>query len=77
VNEKPPFRDIYDPSSRRVAEHVELVVNGRIYELVGGLTYKLNEGDTITLFPGYAGGGGPGWPPARQHDAPASGQATT
>ena len=58
VNEKPAFRDIYDPESRRVAEHVELVVNGRIYELVGGLTYRLHDGDRVTLFPGYAGGTG-------------------
>jgi molybdopterin converting factor small subunit len=56
ASDRPPFRDLYDPSSRRLAEHVELVVNGRIYELVGGLTYLLRDGDTLTLFPGYAGG---------------------
>jgi molybdopterin converting factor small subunit len=56
VSERAQFREIYDPEARRLAEHVELVVNGRIYELVGGLTYFLRDGDTITLFPGYAGG---------------------
>jgi molybdopterin converting factor small subunit len=56
VNERPPVGALYDPAARRVADHVELVVNGRIYELVGGLTYTLHDGDTVTLFPGYAGG---------------------
>ena len=56
VHQRAPFREIYDPSSRRLAEHIELVVNGRIYELVGGLTYLLRDGDTLTIFPGYAGG---------------------
>ncbi len=59
VNERAPFGEIYDPATRRVAEHVELVVNGRIYELVGGLTYTLHDADTVTVFPGYAGGAGP------------------
>lgn len=53
---KPPFAEIYDAADRRLAEHVELVINGRIYELVGGLSYQLSPGDTVTVFPGYAGG---------------------
>jgi molybdopterin converting factor small subunit len=58
VYEKPQFQQIYDPDSRRVTREVEVRVNGRIHELIGGLTYTLNNGDTITILPGNPDHGG-------------------
>jgi molybdopterin converting factor small subunit len=54
IHQKPAFRSIYDPETKRVTNHVELVVNGRIYQLIGGLTYKLNDADTIGVLHGQA-----------------------
>ena len=50
------FADFYEPSSRILQEHVELVVNGRLYDLVGGFDTQLAAGDTVLLFPGFSGG---------------------
>jgi hypothetical protein len=56
----PPFCDIYDPRARRLAAQVELLVNGRLYNLIGGLTYTLSDGDRITLSRANAGDVGSG-----------------
>jgi hypothetical protein len=60
VYAQPPFRDIYDPPTRRVAAQVELLVNGRLYHLIGGLTYSLQEGDRVTVSKVNAAGAGSG-----------------
>ena len=52
----PLTRRATDLLNQLVTEHLELAVNGRIYELVVGLTHSLHEADTVTAFPGYAGG---------------------
>jgi molybdopterin converting factor small subunit len=52
----PSFADFYDPSTRTLQEHVELVLNGRLYDLVGGFEARLESGDTVMMFPGYSGG---------------------
>jgi hypothetical protein len=56
----PPIRDIYDPRARRLAPQVELLVNGRLYNLIGGLTYTLSDGDRITLSRASAADAGSG-----------------
>jgi hypothetical protein len=50
VSERPGFAAIYDPATRRLG-NVSLLVNGRAYNLVGGLTYLLHETDTLTIGP--------------------------
>ena len=52
----PHFADFYDPGSRVLQEHVELVLNGRLYDLVGGFSTPLRPGDSVLLFPGFSGG---------------------
>jgi molybdopterin converting factor small subunit len=54
----PSFRQFYDPAERRLEEHVELVLNGRLYDLVGGFEARLEPGDTVLIFPGFSGGSG-------------------
>jgi molybdopterin converting factor small subunit len=49
VNERTSFREIYDPAGRRIADHVQIAINGRAYHLLGGLTYLLKDGDTLTV----------------------------
>ena len=50
--ERPGFVSFYDPSTRRLADRVGLTVNGRNYQLVGGVTYLLRDGDRLTLASG-------------------------
>ncbi len=50
------FSEFYDPNSRLLQDHVELVVNGRLYDLAGGFAAPLRSGDTVMLFPGFSGG---------------------
>ncbi len=52
----PPFREFYDPAARILQEHVELVLNGRLYDLAGGFSTRLELGDTVLIFPGFSGG---------------------
>jgi molybdopterin converting factor small subunit len=52
----PSFGKFYDPADRRLEEHVELVLNGRLYDLVGGFEARLEPGDTVLIFPGFSGG---------------------
>ena len=52
----PQFAEFYDPRSRVLQEHVELVLNGRLYDLAGGFGAPLRRGDSVMLFPGFSGG---------------------
>lgn len=52
----PPFAEFYEPASRTIQEHVELVLNGRLFDLAGGFGVPLRGGDTVMLFPGFSGG---------------------
>ena len=52
----PSFAGFYDPATRTLQDHVELVLNGRLFDLAGGFEARLQPGDTVMLFPGYAGG---------------------
>ena len=52
----PHFREFYEPGSRVLQDHVELVLNGRLYDLVGGFGARLRPGDSVLLFPGFSGG---------------------
>jgi molybdopterin converting factor small subunit len=47
---------VYDRPERRVHEHCTLLVNGRAFEGLGGLTAALEDGDEVTILPGFAGG---------------------
>jgi molybdopterin converting factor small subunit len=55
INERPGFRTIYDPATGRLAERVGLTINRRNYQLLGGLTYLLRDGDRLTLVLGEVG----------------------
>ena len=47
--ERSAFGQLYDPATRRLAPGVRLAVNGRNYELVGGLTYFLADTDRLSF----------------------------
>jgi hypothetical protein len=49
VNERSGFGRLYDQERRQLAEGLSLRVNGRAYELIGGLTYILREGDRLSF----------------------------
>lgn len=52
----PPFGAFYEPRTRTLQEHVELVLNGRLFDLAGGFGAVLRDGDTVMMFPGFSGG---------------------
>jgi molybdopterin synthase sulfur carrier subunit len=55
--ENPDFaRHVFDRSTRQLMGHVNVIFNDRILELVNGLDTEINDGDTLTLLPAYAGG---------------------
>jgi molybdopterin converting factor small subunit len=47
---------VYDRPERRVHEHCTLLVNGRAFEGLGGLSLALKVGDELTILPGFSGG---------------------
>ena len=47
---------VYDAPEHRVHEHCTLLVNGRAFEGVGGLSAHLAPGDLLTVLPGFSGG---------------------
>ena len=47
---------VYDPADERVHEHCTLLVNGRAFEGLGGLSRTLEPGDELTILPGFSGG---------------------
>ena len=56
VGRYPHFRDFYDPDTKTLQDHVELVLNGRLFDLAGGLKAPLRHGDSVMIFPGFSGG---------------------
>ncbi len=48
--------NVFDLESNDLREHVAVVLNDRMIELVGGLDEPLHEGDTLTLLPTFQGG---------------------
>jgi molybdopterin converting factor small subunit len=56
VAEHPSFgRTLYDPDGR-LAVHISITVNDRLYELAGGLAAEVRAGDTVRLLPAFSGG---------------------
>ncbi len=52
-----PFsRLVYDTEGDHIRDHVALIVNGRMVELIGGLDAQLRAGDHLLLIPGFSGG---------------------
>jgi molybdopterin converting factor small subunit len=47
---------VFDPERGRLTGHTELALNGAIYDLVGGLDARLQDGDVVTFLPSLAGG---------------------
>ncbi len=45
-----------DRESRRLHEHVAVILNGRLLHLVGGMEARLHDGDKLLLMLAYAGG---------------------
>ncbi len=57
VNEHSRFgRMIFDPRRQQLTGQAEIAVNGAMYDVVGGLDASLQDGDTVTILPGIAGG---------------------
>lgn len=53
----PDFVDlVFDLKAGRLTDHVNLVFNGRLIELLQGLDTRLKDGDTILFLPAYSGG---------------------
>lgn len=50
------FGLLYDLASARLPEHVEVILNGRVLDLQGGLDARLAPGDVLTFLPAHAGG---------------------
>jgi hypothetical protein len=46
---QPSVGALYDPTGRALLPRVSATINGRAYNLLGGLTYTLHEGDMIAL----------------------------
>lgn len=47
---------VYDPAAHVVEEHVRLMLNDELIELVGGLDVPLRPGDRLLILPAFAGG---------------------
>jgi molybdopterin converting factor small subunit len=47
---------LYDPTARRLPDHVEAVLNDRVLDLQGGLDARLSPGDVLSFLPAHAGG---------------------
>ena len=47
---------VYDAPERRIHEHCTLLVNGRAFEGLGGLSRPIEPGDKLTILPGFSGG---------------------
>lgn len=55
--DQPAFaRLVYDTQLDRVHEYVQLLLNDRMIELVGGLEHPLQPGDHLLILPGFSGG---------------------
>jgi molybdopterin converting factor small subunit len=47
---------LFDPHTGRVSAHIQLLLNGRLLEIAGGMDAALAPGDTLRLMPGFSGG---------------------
>ena len=47
---------LFDTSNDRLPEHVDVVLNGRVLDLQGGLEATLKPGDVLGFLPAHAGG---------------------
>ena len=47
---------VFDTETQALRQHVSLVYNGRLIELVAGLDTPLNDGDVLTILPAFSGG---------------------
>jgi molybdopterin converting factor small subunit len=47
---------LFDPQSQSLPEHVEVVLNDRVLDLLGGIDAPIAEGDVLTFLPAHAGG---------------------
>jgi len=47
---------LYELAGGRLPEHVEVILNGRVLDLQGGLDAPLAGGDVLTFLPAHAGG---------------------
>jgi molybdopterin converting factor small subunit len=47
---------LFDPRSQSLPEHVEVVLNDRVLDLMGGVEAPIAEGDVLTFLPAHAGG---------------------
>lgn len=57
ATENPDFaRHVFDRDTKQLMGHVNVIFNDRILELVNGLDTEINDGDTLTLLPSFAGG---------------------
>jgi molybdopterin synthase sulfur carrier subunit len=47
---------LYESSTGKLRETVNILVNGNAINLLGGLNTKLEDGDTVAIFPPISGG---------------------
>jgi molybdopterin converting factor small subunit len=46
---------LYEPDGK-LAAHISIIINSRLFELSGGLATELHSGDTVRLLPAFSGG---------------------
>ena len=56
ASRNPAFGKTLFDENDQVAVHISLILNGRLYELAGGLEAELRHGDTVRLLPAFSGG---------------------
>lgn len=47
---------VFDARRGQMSGHAELAINGAMFETATGMDYPLQDGDTISILPGIAGG---------------------
>jgi molybdopterin converting factor small subunit len=52
----PSFGHILYDTEGKLAVHISIIINNRLFELSGGLVTKLHAGDTVRLLPAFSGG---------------------
>jgi molybdopterin converting factor small subunit len=46
---------LYDPDGK-LAVHISIILNNRLFELAGGLEAEVRAGDVVCLLPAFSGG---------------------